>query len=541
MEISKSVRGSIPGLLLRVWKAKGLQGKRSLIAVGLLLLVGVTVATTYWLRPAKVSPRVALADSAGFLTVGLGFSPDGQTFAGISCYLDENGGGCWGGPVRLWNVATGQERVTLLDNHTRLPDIRFSPKGDLLATEDGNGELRLWDVGSGSEWASFQVSKVASISYWRPNFRFSPDGRTLAFESQSEKGVTLWDLTSKREKAHLPGASSPLHFSPDSRILATAFDQSIRLWDVATGKEMATTHGRPVQALSVAFAPVAFAPDGRTLATATRKLGDAKPEMHQVILWDVSTGAEITAWDTEGEVRFLSFSPDGQVLSGLTAALRPVCWTMNDLAPAPPSLLPITSGLIPLIAPDQGTCAIQGPAGEITLWDLVRGKKKATFIVQDLAWTNGTCAFSPDAQFLAVGVSAMESDDWIDRLSQAVDPPPQGPLVTPVGTSGPVGKINAFGKFTPVTQTSGIKLLDVATGRVFATFEGATFGEFSPDGKMWAMHGADGTIKIWDVPAPKSTWGIVLWLLFGLLAGASLCWWWRRTQRQPQDGADSSS
>jgi hypothetical protein len=51
-------------------------GKNVILAASLLLLIAATVATVISLQPAKPGPRVVLADSAEFLAVGLGFSPD---------------------------------------------------------------------------------------------------------------------------------------------------------------------------------------------------------------------------------------------------------------------------------------------------------------------------------------------------------------------------------------------------------------------------------------------------------------------------------
>jgi WD40 repeat protein len=490
------------------------------IAAALILFAaGIVTLILSW-RPAITPPRVVLANSNKYLMIGLGFSPDGKTFAGISSYVDEKGRGMWGGPVRLWDVQTGQERTTLVDNHTRLPDIAFSPNSDLLATEDGNGGLKLWDVNTGKEWAAFEVSRIETISHWRPNFAFSPDGQTLAFETRSETAVTLWDLTENREWALLSGGSRPLVFSPDSRTLATAFGQSIRFWDVATGKEKATTHGPPVQALSVAFAPIAFAPDGRTLATVSKKPIDKIFPLFQVVLWDVSDGAVIAEWDTEAEIRFsLSFSPDGQVLTGHTADLQPPCWNISDLTLAPPPPKWSLSSVAP-ISPDQKTCALPG-TGEIVFWDLPQGKKRTAFAGGfDLYWRDAM-VFSPDSQTLAAGFSAIGYDDWLGRISGGMFP---GSRRVPA-----------------VPPSNGIKLLDVETGRVYATFEGAQGGEFSPDGKMWAMHGTDGTIQIWDVPARSGGWQIVLWSIFGLLAAAIICSWLRRTPKGAQDRGDLRS
>jgi len=285
---------------------------------------------------------------------------------------------------------------------------------DLLATEDGNGELKLWDVNTGKEWAAFEVSKVETISHWRPNFAFSPDGQTLAFETRSESGVTLWDLTEKRERALLAGGSSPVLFSRDSRTLATAYGQSIRCWDVATGKEKVTTHGPPVQALSVAFAPVAFAPDGRTLATASRKQTDENRPLFQVVLWNVSDGAVIAAWDTEVEVRFsLSFSPDGQVLTGHTPDVRPPCWNLSDLTQTPSPSAKWSRFPAP-ISPDQKTCVLPGgQPGEIVLWDLPHGKLRRVLSLSGLAGENGGVQFSPDSHTLVSDCSTWQYDDWL--------------------------------------------------------------------------------------------------------------------------------
>src|SRR5205823_1131759 len=113
-------------------------------AILILFAAGIVTLMLSW-RPAITPPRVVLADSKEFLTVGVGFSPDGKTFAGVSVYVEEKDReGCWGGPVRLWDVQTGQERATLLDKHTQLPDIVYSPNSDLLALVDDRGELRLW-------------------------------------------------------------------------------------------------------------------------------------------------------------------------------------------------------------------------------------------------------------------------------------------------------------------------------------------------------------------------------------------------------------
>jgi len=484
-------------------------GQYKLIALALLLFIIGTTAVVHYLRPAITPPRVTLTNSKEYCTVGLGFSPDGKTFVGVSPF---HGG--WGGPIRIWDVQSGQERVTLLDNQTALPDLAFSPKSDFVAMETGNGELILWDLRNGKESARFEVSKVAGISHWRPNFAFSPDGQTLAFENQRETAITLWDLASKRERARLRRGSSPFLFSPDGQTLATGFQESIRFWEVATGEPKATTRGRPVYPMSGAFAPVTFSPDGHLFALSTPDWG-TRPQSYQVILWNASDGEEIIAWETQAEVRYsLSFSPDGQVLTGYTADARPPCWKMSTLTMAP-SVPPTHFSFVAPISPDQKTCAIPGGRGEIILWDLPRGKIRNVLSARDLVWNNGEVSFSPDNQTLAYGFSSIDKDDWLGRLTYGVLSSPR--------------------RIPAAPSSKGVKLLDIGTGKVFATFEGANGGEFSPDGKLWAMHGTSGTIQIWDVPDRPTSWPILVASIFGLLAAAILFWGVKRILGLPMD------
>jgi len=94
---------------------------------------------------------------------------------------------------------------------------------------------------------------------------FSPDGRTLA-SGYYDKTIKLWEVATGRELRSLAGHIDKVisvAFSPDGRTLASgSIDETIRLWEVATGREVRTLRGHTNGVNSVAFSP-----DGRTLAS----------------------------------------------------------------------------------------------------------------------------------------------------------------------------------------------------------------------------------------------------------------------------------
>ncbi len=248
--------------------------------------------------------RVAVRSQTENAFRSICFSPDGRLLA--TAELDDT--------ARLRDPLTTQVRVTLKGHNGPVNAVAFAPDGKILATASWDKTARLWGAdGSGPlrilEGHSGEVYAVA----------FSPDGQFVATGSQ-DHSAGIWDVRTGRARRVLQGHADVVEtvaFSPDAKLVATgSWDKSVRLWDVASGKEVRKLIGNTAQVLSVAFSP-----DGKLLASASGGWGNASvpndtPAPGEVIVWDVATGRVVATLKGHRDRIFgVAFSPDGKLLA----------------------------------------------------------------------------------------------------------------------------------------------------------------------------------------------------------------------------------
>jgi WD40 repeat protein len=148
---------------------------------------------------------------------------------------------------------------------------------------------------------------------------FSPDGKTMATASFDDT-AKLWEFATGKELQTLKGHTAPVYcvaFSPDGKTVATASqDKTIRLWNPADGKMIRELKGHTD---TVDF--VAWSPDGKTLASAS---GNSDKSVR---LWNPEDGKEIKNLGAhKGSVYTVDFSPDGKLLVSASADATIKIW-----------------------------------------------------------------------------------------------------------------------------------------------------------------------------------------------------------------------
>ncbi|NES95853.1 MAG: hypothetical protein F6K32_11575 [Desertifilum sp. SIO1I2] len=236
------------------------------------------------------------SDATEAPVTSVSLSPDGQLLASAK------------GDIEIWNLSTGQPIRTLeAEDWTTI--VAISPDGKTLASSGGdpvdqNGSLQVWDLTSGelirtNYYVACEISSLA----------FSPNGQLLVLTGSNldaNKGIIqLWHLETGKPRFTLEPAVTPygVMFNPDATMFAVGCsDQSIKLWNSATGGLVQTFTGHQGSVYAVAISS-----DGKLLASGS--------EDGTIVLWGLETGEKLqTLSGHRGGVRAIAFSRDRQTL-----------------------------------------------------------------------------------------------------------------------------------------------------------------------------------------------------------------------------------
>jgi WD40 repeat protein len=307
-----------------------------------------------------------------------------------------------------------------------------------------------------------------------------------------------------------PGWVPFVAFTPDGKTLATSGHASqgdnnaVRLWDIASGKEICCLGN-----YHPGGGAMVIAPDGKTLITVRSATA--------LDCWDLPTRKlRLTIKAKRGVPLALAVSPDSKLLAAGGLAERATVWdlrTGKQVSWIGPEYEPGCSG--PAVtftclafSPDGKTLAAASNGGPVTVWDVATGKelhvlrrhkKKANFV-----------AFAPDGKTLySLGEDRVLVywDPATGKARREIDLTQQKRIWTKRAALASDGKTLAIQGYGQVC------LFDLASGKYWPGVEWDYQGShhrsvaFSADGKLLASGGggqkAHNNVYIYEVPQRK--------------------------------------
>lgn len=366
----------------------------------------------------------------------------------------------------LRNLCRGEQLVTLPGHKLTVTCADFSPDGNLLATGDQDGKVKIWNMPVPKLLTTLNVTTNA---IWSATF--TRDGKSLV--TGYDRGVAFWSTESWQRQKDFPGEMAAI--SKTGNLLATA-ESSPFYWERASPVKLFNwLTGELLGELDSVGRVLALSPDGKLLAVTGRNRG--------IKVWDTASRKLVHDWPTKTPVWSLGFSPDGSELLSAGWSSDVSLWPLDGRSQ--PRTFPCgpLHAWSAVFSTDGNTIATTSSDQTVRLWD--RTSLQLMSILHGHDNEVWCAAFSPDGKFLASGGKDHNVMLWslasrTRALHTIAHDRDFGLLFSPDGkwlaTFDPQGGNAVLWDMDRITETGSF------TGRVVIGF--------SPDGKSAALFDA---------------------------------------------------
>jgi WD40 repeat protein len=304
-----------------------------------------------------IVPRVATAAPI----TSLAYRPEGKEIAAGS-YKE----------VIFIDVANGEVVGKLPNQIGRVTALAFSRDGHFLAVgasiPAAAGEVRIYEeTTAGAMPVERPLHTLAAHKDAVHDLAWSPDSKLLA-TCGYDRLIKLWDVATGKEVRVLKDHSDAVYalaFNPDGRLLASGgADRAVKVWDVDSGRRLYTL----IQSTDWVYA-VAWSPDGRHLAAG----GVDK----SIRIWEVSAASARLVRSVvahEAPIMRLAYAADGESLFSVGEDRAAKVWDTGHMAEQ--KVYPKQSDNILAfgVRPDQKQIAVGLYDGRLLLLDVLSGQ-----------------------------------------------------------------------------------------------------------------------------------------------------------------------
>ena len=414
------------------------------------------------------------------------FSPDGTRILSDSkrgiCVWDATSGELIAGPLAGDDESNGSVLTAAY-----LPDGRY------IVVASRNGIIRQWDILANLlVWEKITGTKRESFN-WVISAVFSPDRKSVVFGNDREM-LQVWNVdTGTQDGEWLEGHTNYvtcLSFSPDGKYLASgSYDTTIMIWDMDKRGVLAGPFKKHTQSVTA----VDFSPCGTNVVSGSSG--------GTILIWNIFTGEVLREIICEGEVKSVTYSPNGLfILAGGEKWMS--MWTVINTTAAP-KVFQVDEDIQRLSFSSDGSrfVSMNTDCDKIHVWDAswgVEGKKKMFEEQGEIE----SIALSPSGKFIASGSREGSIYLWDVLTSELVKKLRLNSGVESVAYSPINEQLIAFG-----SADGTVRVWDVTND------EPLTIGNhgnevtsivFSPpDGNHVAWGSSNNTICIWNVEQKK--------------------------------------